>query len=197
MCRAKLKETKMIKKLFLIALAFLLIYGIAEATNIPTLVDPKNYPTVWTELVYNGNTSNAATIYSGYVVEWDFDSSDSDAGTVYDDTCPWVKKANAANDIWTAGVVEFGQDIPYQSVGRIIIRGPAVTLMGLNIYTATCTVNTVVSSTASGYVADEATAEDTASLGICIKASAAAVDIGGQASTDFALIFVDPTHEGD
>ena len=178
----------MIKRLFLIALAFLLIYGIAEATNIPALVDPKNYPTVWTELVYNGNTTNAATIYSGYVVEWDFDSCDVD-NNVYDDMGMWVKKANAADDIWTAGVVEFGTDILYQSVGRIVIRGPAVVYNGASAPT----VNTIVSATANGYVGAATGGADNCVLGVVIKASAAAVDIGGDATADHSLIWIDPT----
>lgn len=181
----------MIKKLFFIALAILFLFGIAEATNIPTLVDPKNYPTVWTELVYNGNTDNAATIYSGYVVEWDFDSSDSDAGTMYDDTGMWVKLCDGAGDVWTAGVVPLGQNIPYQSVGRIIIRGPAVVFRGVN--GTALTAGQVCASTTSGYVADESVGADGAILGVVIKASAASADVDGDATADSSIIWIDPT----
>lgn len=173
------------KKFIFVILALLLVYGTACATNIPTATDPKNYPTVWTELVYNGSGSN---ITAGYVLEWDFDASDSDAGTVYDDTAPWVKTANSAGDIWTAGVA--AETIVNGNVGRMIIHGPAVTYMGS---ASQCTVNTIAESTASGYVADhDGAGVDEGTLGVCIKASAAGNDIWGDISTSYALIYVSP-----
>ena len=179
------------KKLFLI-LALLLCFGIVNsyATNIPTATDPKNYPTVWTELVYNGSGS---TIVSGYVAIWDFDTSDSDAGTMFDDTCPWVKLADAADSIWTAGVVPLGQNIANGDVGRIIIKGPAVVAS----FTQTTTVNTVVSTTATGLAYDESGGADKTTLGIVIKESAAAVDIGGDATSEMTLVYVNPVQEGN
>jgi hypothetical protein len=175
------------KKILLLVLAVLLMTGVAMATNIPTATDPKNYPTVWTEIVYNGSGSD---IVSAKCVSWDFDTSDSDAGTIFDDMAPWVKLTSTADDIWTAGVVPLGYNIVNGTVGRIVIKGPAVVW---NNGTA-ATVNTVVSAGSSGQVYDEAAnATDEAVLGVCIKASAAGNDIGGNADTFFSLIYVDPT----
>ena len=183
----------MIRKYLFIVLALLLTFGVANvyATNIPQMVDPKNYPTVWTEVVYNGSGS---TIYSGYIVQWDFDTSDSDAGTIYDDTAPWVKTADSVDDIWTAGVVVMGSNILNGDVGRIIIHGPAVVKMSA---AARCTVNTVVSTDAAGMAYDEAGGADLTTLGICIKASAAGNDIGAEVYADSALIYVNPVQEGN
>ena len=177
------------KKLLLIALAVLFSYGIANATGIPQSVDPKSYPVVWTETVYNGTTS---TIPSCYVVEWDFDTSDSNAGTVYDDTLPWVKKCDGNDDVWTAGVVQMGQDIASGSTGQIVIKGPAVVFRGSQ--GTALTVNTICASSTNGYVEDESiSGGDTAMLGVVIKASAAGNDIGGDADADMSLIYVNPT----
>lgn len=180
------------KKISLLVLALLLCFGVVNsfATNIPQVTDPKNYPTVWTELVYNGSGS---TISSGHVAIWDFDTSDSDAGTYYDDTASWVKTCDAADSIWTAGVLPLGQDIANGDVGRIIIRGPAVVVSRAN----TTTVNTVVSGTTSGECVDESGGADKTILGIVIKESAAAVDIGAEAYSDETLVYVNPTTEGN
>ena len=174
------------KKFIFVILALLLMCGVANATNIPQMTDPKNYPTVWTELVYNGSGS---TITSAYVVQWDFASCDSDAGTVFDYQGMWVTKANAADDIWTAGVSTFGQDIPNGTVGRIIIKGPAVVY---NAHSAP-TVNTIVSATANGYVGAATGGADNCVLGVVIAASAANADIGGDATVDHSIVWVDPT----
>lgn len=174
------------KKFIFVILALLLTLGVANATNIPVVTDPKNYPTVWTELVYNGSGSD---IVSGYVVDWDFDTSDSDAGSIYDDTAPWVKVNSTADSIWTAGVVPFGQNIINGNVGRIVIKGPTPVKMSSS---GQCTVNTVVSAS-SGKATDEAAnAVDEKVLGICIKASAAGNDIGAEIYADSALIYVEP-----
>ena len=177
------------KKYLFIILALLLTVGVANATNIPQISDPKNYPIVWTEVVYNGSGS---TITSGYVVQWDFDTSDSDAGTEFDDVCPWVKLADAASDIWTAGVVPLGQNILNTDVGRIVIKGPTAVYRGVN--GTALTVDTVCETSATGLVQDETiTGGDKTFLGIVIKASAAANDISGDATSDFSIIYVDPT----
>lgn len=175
------------KKFLFLVLAILLMAGIANATNIPQMVDPKNYPTVWTEVVYNGSGS---TIYSGYVVQWDFDTSDSDAGSIFDDMCPWVKTCDSAGDIWTAGVLPIGYNIASGDVGRIVINGPAVVKMTA---AAQCTVNTIAEATATGTASDhDGAAVDEGTLGVCIKASAAGNDIGGEVYADSALIYVNP-----
>jgi hypothetical protein len=175
------------KKLFLVVFALLLLAGVANATNIPTVTDPKNYPMVWTEIVYNGSGS---TIYSGYVVDWDFDTCDSDAGSMFDDMGSWVKVNSTADSIWTAGVLPIGKNLANGDIGRIVVKGPVPVFMGA---AAQCTVNTVVSGS-SGKALDEASnATDEKVLGICIKASAAGNDIGGEVYADSALIYVEPT----
>lgn len=181
------------RKLFSIALAIslLCLTSIAFATNIPQMVDPKNYPTVWTEIVYNGSGSDIAT---GRVVEWDFDTSDSDAGSIFDDMCPWVKSVNAANDVWTAGVTMLTAQsgsaaIPNGSTGRIIIRGPAV----VHNNDSPPTVDTVVATTSSGYVGANTPSTDTSDLGVVIKASAAGNDVEVDVGAGSSLIYVNPT----
>ena len=174
------------KKYLFIVLALLLVYGVANATNIPMVTDPKNYPTVWTELVYNGSGSEIAT---GMVVEWDFDASDSDAGTIYDDMCSWVQLSDAANNVWTAGVTTIGQAIANGSVGRIIIRGPAV----VHNNGTPATVNTVCASTSGGYVGTNTPGTDTMELGVVIKADASGNDVEADIGAGSSLIFIDPT----
>lgn len=152
----------MMKKNLLIVLAILLTCGIANATNIPEAVDPQYAPTVWTETVYNGSGS---TIQSATIVQWDFDTCDISENW-FDDMCPYVKTADAADDVWTAGVTIYGQTIANGSTGQIIIRGATVVLDNAN----TVTANTFVSTDASGRVKDEACdAVDETMLGIAIK----------------------------
>jgi hypothetical protein len=178
------------KKYLFLVLAFLLAYGTANATNIPQVTDPKNYPTVWTELVYNGSGSDIAT---GMCVVWDYDTSDSDAGTIYDDTCAWVKTCDDESSPWTAGVTTIGQGIANGAVGRIIIRGPAVVHRAVE--GTAVTVNTQVSAGSTGYVEDEVVGSDEAILGVVIKASAAGNDIEGDIGTGSSLIMIQPTLE--
>ena len=127
----------------LVTLLCLSLTGIANATNIPQIVDPKNYPVVWTEEVYS---NSAAAITSGYVVIWDFDSSTGD----YEDKCNWIKVSDAADSIWTAGVM-ITESCAVNAICVIAVRGP------IGVYKAnasTVTQNTVVSSTATGGLVD-------------------------------------------
>jgi len=184
------------KKILFVILALLLTYGVAQATNIPMVVDPKNYPTVWTELVYNGSGSNIAT---GLVVMWDFVTSDSDASAVYDDMCPWVKLATGDGPM-TAGVTTIAREVGASTniaisngnVGRIIIHGPAVvhrTTQGTAV-----TLETFVSGDSSGGVVDETCdAVDEDIVGTVIAISAAANDVEADIGSGSSLIYVDPT----
>jgi len=163
------------KLLVAFSLALLFGVGVAFATGIPQVVDPKNYPVVWTETVYNGTSSAIAT---GQVVQWDFDTSDP-SGTDYDDMTPYVKEVDAAEDIWTAGVTDIGVGIAALSEGVIIIKGPAFVQRG----TAT-TVNQLVGAEADGEVTDFAGgADDECTVGRTIKDG-----IRG----DYSLIYIDP-----
>ena len=174
------------KKLFSISLAILLTFtviGFAYATGIPQATSPKNLPTVWTEEVYNGSGSDIAT---QRVVEWDFDTSDSDQDE-FDDMCPYVQTTDATDDIWTAGVTLSNQGIANGNTGTIIIKGPAVVYDGTG--KAATTVNTQVGGVSGGAVADfTGGAADKTLLGIVIKAQAT-----NQGYTNDALIYVDPT----
>ncbi len=174
------------KYLFLI-LALLLVSGIAGAANIPTAVDGKNYPIVWTESVYNGSGSTIAT---GSAVVWDFDTSDSDVSTSYDDMCNWVTTTTTASDPWTAGVTPIDNAILNGERGTIIIRGPAVVNKGGS--TVTFTVNDHVgTTTTAGVVAEiSAVTNDGAILGTCIKDSAVGV---ATIYTYNSIIYVQPT----
>jgi len=152
------------KKLFSISLALLLagmLSGSAFATGIPEVVDV-DYPIVWTETVYNGSGTDIAT---GRVVQWDFDTSDP-SGNDYDDMCPYVKTADAAGDIWTAGVSLIDNGISNGNIGTIIIKGPAIVNDNGNSVTA----DDLVETDASGYVTShDGNATDESTLGICIK----------------------------
>lgn len=170
------------KYIILTLVALFVMVGIASATNIPVTVEPKNRPTVWTETVYNGS---GADITSGYIVEWDFDASDSTAldGTWYDDMCSWVQLADSAGDIWTAGVVAYGKNIVNGTPGRVIIRGPAYVVIG-----STLTADDIVEADASGKVVPhDGAATDEGTLGVCIKATTTNGPGGG-----FGVIYVNP-----
>jgi hypothetical protein len=180
------------KKFIFVILALLLTIGVANATGIPLVTDPKNYPTVWTELVYNGSGSDIAT---GVIVLWDFDTCDSDAGSIYDDTGSWVKLDDDESSPWTAGVTRIGQGIANGATGSIIIKGPAV--VHLPAGETAVTVNTFVSSNGGGKVIDSTAAGDESILGCVIKASAAGNDIEAAIGTGSALIYVNPTYEAD
>lgn len=172
------------KKLFFF-LALLLVCGSASAANIPTAVDAKNYPIVWTESVYNGSGSNIST---GRVVVWDFDTSDSDASTYYDDICNWVKVTATANDPWTAGVVPIDNGILNGERGIIIIKGPAVVYDGTG-YDVLTANDIVASSTTSGAIEEVSTVTtDGALLGVTILSNAT-----NQGYAREALIYVAPT----
>jgi len=142
-------------------LALLLMVGVVNADAIPNAVDPKNYPIVWISDVY----LNAATaVTSGYIVQWDFGSSDVTV-TDYDDRCNWVKLADAADDIWTAGVMVNDSCTAYTNC-QIAVRG-VVRVKKLNGNTVT--TNTPVSTTSSGTVFDEDVATDETALGIAVN----------------------------
>jgi hypothetical protein len=144
-------------------LAFaLLISGVAFATEIPQMVN-KDFPIVWTETVYNGSGSD---ISSGYVVQWDYDTSNP-AGTWYDDIGPYVQLADATYDPWTAGVTEWGKTMANGTTGRIIIRGPAFVMKAVG---TDLTANEFVMSAADGTVAAYGgSADNETILGVCIK----------------------------
>lgn len=177
------------KKLLLASLAVLLMCGIANATGIPQAVEPVNYPTVWTEDVYNGT---ATAIGTAQVVIWDFDTSDSNID-IYDDMCPWVAVTEISQDPWTAGVTLTQTGIPAYTQGQIIIRGPAVvdknTADGGGGEITLSADDLVGTHTRAGEVTDvSANSGDQAYLGVVIKNSAA-----NQGYDNDALIFVNPT----
>jgi len=175
------------KKLFSISLALLFalsVIGVAFADGIPVAVEPKNYPTVWTQIVYNGSGSDIST---GYAVVWDFDTSDSSI-TAYDDMCPWVKTTTTASDPWTAGVTTVDKAINNGDTGVIIIKGPAVVYDGPADGTQTAD-DLVGTTTTAGAVAEvTAVTNDGAFLGVCIKDSAS-----NQGNAADPLIYVNPT----
>lgn len=176
------------KKYLFIVLALLLTCGVANvfATGIPTATDPKSYPTVWTEDVYNGSGS---TIQSAVIVEWDFETSDS-ADNWNDDMCPWVKLANGASDIWTAGVTVYGSTIADGTTGRIIIRGPAYVLE----HSTPGAADNLVGTHTNGTVTTDSASANTAALGICVDASPS---YGPSDGGGYSIIFVEITPEAD
>ena len=153
---------KKIFAIFLVAAVSLLISAAAFADSVPQASDPKNFPTVWTQSVYNGSGSDIAT---AICVEWDFDTSDP-SGTFYDDRAMYVQTADSAGDIWTAGVTSWNRAISDGTSGEIIVRGPALVKNGGN----TLTANDNVESDADGYAtAHDGAAVDEGTLGVAIK----------------------------
>ncbi len=160
------------KKYLLVVLALLLTIGVANAAGIPVGVDPVNFPEVWTQQVYNGTSS---TIQSAVIVIWDYDTSTSLESSNYNDMCPWIKMPTEADDIWTAGVVPYGQTIASKTSGSIIIKGPAFVVTG-----ASGTVNQLVGATATtGVTVDYAAGTDDCAVGRVIKANGITTGAGG------------------
>lgn len=173
-------------KLVIAILLVLGIAGVVTADNIPQVNDPKNYPTVWTANVYNGSGSD---IVSSYIVQWDFDTSDSAISTWYDDSCPYVKTADSAGDIWTAGVVPYGNNLSNGTTGVIIIRGPAFVYRGSN----SVTVNQIVETSAAGQVSNhDGAATDEGTLGVAIKATITTGPNETQGASRYPLIYIHP-----
>lgn len=171
------------KVLSLAVLFTFVMAGFAFATQIQQATFPKNLPTVWTEQVYNGSGSEIVT---QRVVEWDFDTSDSNINE-FDDMCPWVKQTDATDDVWTAGVTITEKSIPNGETGTIIIKGPAIVHDGAGF--GNTTVNTQVGGVSGGSCADfTGGAADKTLLGIVIKSQAT-----NQGFTNDALIYIDPT----
>jgi len=176
-------------KIFSLAiLSIFVMAGFALASGIPQVTSPKNYPTVWTEQVYNGSGSDIAT---AQVVIWDFDTSDSSIND-FDDMCPWVATTTTASDPWTAGVTLTNQGINNGDTGTIIIKGPAVCDDGAGRSNTTAD-DIVGTTTTAGDIAEvSAINNDGAFLGVTIKASAS-----NQGYIDDALIYVDPAIDFD
>lgn len=173
--------------LLAIALAFLLV-GNAFADGIPVGTDPKNFPTVWTQTVYNGSGDD---IQSAQVVRWDIAASTGD----YIDMCNWVEECDSIADIRTAGVTIYGQTIENGNVGEIIVKGPAFVYCAAN----TTTENTGVEATATGEAVDETlAASDEALLGWVIEDSPYSTSGYTFLADTYAIIYVQPTpYSGD
>ncbi|MBU0598896.1 hypothetical protein KKF61_08000 [Patescibacteria group bacterium] len=170
---------KRLLSILLVAGLFLGVTAVAFSDSIPQVTDPKNVPIVWTQSVYNGSGSDIAT---GVIVQWDFDTSDPD-GTFYDDQTNYVKLADAAGDIWTAGVVPFDKGIANGEQGVIIVRGPCPVKEAAG---TTVVVNTIVETDANGLVTNhDGDAVDESTLGICIKVDPAPF-------TNMSIIWVNP-----
>lgn len=182
------------KKLLFIALALLLLVGVANAAGIPIAVDPANYPEIWTTQVYN-NSSSALT--SGRVVIWDFNSVTSPAE--YTDRLNYVTTSTSADDIRIAGVVVSPSIAASGGIGAICIKGPVYALAAdsTDALTASQAVGT---TTVAGQCGQSgAAAVNTGILGYCIQASPNTVANGGYGGTDgndFLMfpIYVNPSN---
>jgi len=161
-----------------LAAVLLVMTSAAFATGIPVTTDPKNFPTVWTEAVYNGSGDDIGT---GVIVRWDFDASTGD----FADMCAWVEQGDTAEDIRTAGVVPFyGDGIDNGSTGTIIIKGPAKVRKQ---NTTTVTDDDIVGDDGTGYVIDwTGGTSDECMLGVAIKSAGSS-----------AIIYIDPTIDDD
>lgn len=144
--------------LLAIALAFSFI-GVTSAAGIPTAVQPQHAPEIWTQEVYNNDTTS---LTSGQCVVWDMDKDTTDASYAY--RTSWVKISEDADDLLTAGVV-VSDSIAATSPGTICIYGPVYTLVA--DVTGTVTASQAVgTSTVDGMCDDAASANiDNARLG--------------------------------
>ena len=166
------------KRILFFSLAILLVCGVAFSDSIPEVASPKDYPVVWLASVYNGS---GAAIATATVVEWDFDTSNP-TGTFYDDRTMYVQTADAAGDIWTAGVTRWDAGIANGDIGAIIIRGPALVRNG----TDTVTAGDIVESDTDGTCAAHAgAADDEGTLGVAIKDAPTGF-------TDVSVIWINP-----
>jgi len=181
------------KKIFLFVFALLLIAGVAQAAGIPTAVDPKNEPEVWTQEVYN-NSGSALT--SGSVVIWDCSSDTTDSSYAY--RTGWVTTTATADSPLVAGVV-VDDSIAASSQGTIAIYGPVYALC--NDSSDGVTVSTCVgTAAAAGRVGDSAGGANTGILGIALASGGVSPSYGGyggQAGNDKIMIpiFVNISHE--
>ncbi len=107
------------RKLFLALFAILFVVGVANATNIPSTVDPENSAEIWITSVYNYTGSGATEADVGDVVCWDIDNST-------DDNKNWVIQCATADTTLVAGVV-YQAAIKGGDVGTIAIKGPVQT----------------------------------------------------------------------
>lgn len=174
---------------YLLAIALIFSFiGVVNADSIPTAVDPKNYPTVWTQTVYNGSGDE---IQSAQVARWDIAASTGD----FVDMCAWVEESDAVADIRTAGVVPYGYSLANGAVGDIIVKGPAIVYCGSN----TTTENTGVEATAAGEAIDETlAAADEALLGWVIEDNPYSTSGYTHLADTYAIIYVNPTpYSGD
>lgn len=101
------------KKVIIFVFALLFFVGVAQATNIPGVVDPKNGPEIWVTAVYN---NSGGTLDAGDAVVWDIDSSTGDDDN-YVTTTTTAATCNVAGVVWPV-------DIAASSTGIIAIRGP-------------------------------------------------------------------------
>ena len=170
------------KKSLLFVLALLLCVGVSQAANIPTAVDPQNYPEIWTMEVFNDSGS---TLTSGSVVVWDYTDSDM---TELANRKMYITTTTTADDIATAGIT-VDPSIANQDVGTICIFGPVkARIVSGTVATAGVALAT---STTAGRLGNYAGAgNNDACLGWSIQASTDAEDEGG---ADISTVFVNPT----
>ena len=171
--------------LFVIALLFSFM-GIANADGVPVATDPYNYPTVWTQDVYNGSTDD---ITSAICVRWDNAASDGTRA----DMGMWVETVDNIADNRTAGVVPYGAPIANGSGGQIIVKGPAIVHNNGNVCTAATGADGTLESDATGWPVDYTAAGGTeeATIGWSIIDNASGTFTVDGTDT-YSIIFVDP-----
>ena len=179
------------KKFLFLVLALLLVCGSANAAGIPTGVDPKNAPEIWTAEVYN-NAGSALT--SGTVVVWGMSADTSDASYAY--RTMWVTTTSTNDDINVAGVV-VDPSIAAGDVGTIAIWGPVYTRVADSSDAVTADQIVGCANGVTGQAGEYGTANNSGILGWCIYASGVAIANGGYGATDgvdniMMPIFVDP-----
>lgn len=185
-------------KKLIVVLAILSLSGIAFAAGIPTAVDPKNTPEVWTMEVYNGG---ATALTSGTVVSWDFNSVTTPAA--YTDRVMQITSSSTNDDIRVAGVIVDASIAAY-STGTIAIWGPVYALTANSTDAVTASHAVGVANGVAGQCGDSAGGTNTATLGYCIAATSNTTanggyggNVAGTSATDFMMfpIFVDPGRE--
>ena len=174
------------KKVSILAILFMLgIASVSFAAGIPTGADPKSFPEIWTQEVYNDSGSG---LTSGSVVVWDYTDSD-----MYDLDLrkSYITTTTTADDVSVAGVVVTPSCVSGDACA-IAIYGP-VKARATGTVTAGLAIGT---STTAGVVTGYAnTSTDDAVVGWSVDANTLADSPEG--GTDIMVVFVNPSVQAD
>lgn len=174
------------KKISILAILFMLgIASVSFAAGIPVGADPKGYPEIWTQAVYNDSGSD---LTSGSVVVWDYTDSD-----MYDLDLrkSYVTTTTTVDDISVAGVTVTPTCVAGDTCA-IAIYGP-VKARATGTVTAGLAIGTSATAGVVGPYSNTST--DDAVVGWSVDANTAADSPEG--GTNIMVVFVNPSVQAD